>query len=85
MEISYVPVSKSLGNCEHLYNQMSSESLGEFEKVRTRLPQSHAGGSLHFSWQHFIKDRGLYAGHHTVHQTKLFLHRQTHKGRRGHV
>lgn len=40
MEISHVPVSKSLGNCEHLYNQMSSESLGEFEKVRTRLPQS---------------------------------------------
>lgn len=35
---------------------------------------SHAGGSVHFSWQHFIKDRGLYAGHHTVHQTKLFLH-----------
>lgn len=40
MEISHVPVSKSLGNCEHLYNQMSSESLGEFEKVRTWLPQS---------------------------------------------
>lgn len=34
MEISRVPVSKSLGNCVHLYNQMSSESLGEFEKVR---------------------------------------------------
>lgn len=34
MEISCVPVSKSLGNCEHLYNQMSSESLGEFEKVK---------------------------------------------------
>ncbi len=66
MEISHVPVSKSLGNCEHLYNQMSSESLGEFEKVRTRLPQSpstsHAGGSAHFSWQHFIKDRGLCTG-----------------------
>lgn len=74
MEISHVPVSKSLGNCEHLYNQMSSESLGEFEKVRTRLRQSHAGGSVHFSWQHFIKDRGLYVGHRTVHQTKLFLH-----------
>ena len=62
MEISHVPVSKSLGNCEHLYNQMSSESLGEFEKVRTRLPQSHAGGSVHFSWQHFIKDRGAVRG-----------------------
>lgn len=35
MEISHVPVSKSLGNCEHLYNQMSSESLRESEKVRT--------------------------------------------------
>lgn len=40
MEISHVAVSKSLGNCEHLYNQMSSESLGEFEKVRARLPRS---------------------------------------------
>lgn len=51
MEISRVPVSKSLGNCEHLYNQMSSESLGEFEKVRARLQQStsHTEGSLHFS------------------------------------
>lgn len=77
MEISRVPVSKSLGNCEHLYNQMSSESLGEFEKVRKRLPQSHAGGSARFLWQHFIKDRGLYTGHHAVHQTGLFLHRQT--------
>lgn len=39
---------------------MSSESLGEFEKVRTPLPRSasRAGGSVHFSWQHFIKDRG---------------------------
>lgn len=66
MEISHVPVSKSLGNCEHLYNQMSSESLGESEKVRTRLLQSmstsHTGGSAHFSWQHFIKDRGLCTG-----------------------
>lgn len=35
MEISHVPVSKSLGNCEHLCNQMSSESLREFEKVGT--------------------------------------------------
>lgn len=49
MEISHVLVSKSLGNCEHLYNQMSSESLGEFEKVRTQLPQSRAGRSLHFA------------------------------------
>lgn len=73
MEISRVPVSKSLGNCEHLYNQMSSESLREFEKVRKRLPQSHAGGSARFLWQHFIKDRGLYTGHHAVHQTRLFL------------
>lgn len=80
MEITHVPVSKSLGNCEHLYNQMSSESLGEFEKVRTRLRQSHAGGAAHFSRQHFIKDRGLYAGHRTVHHTELFLHRQTHGG-----
>lgn len=77
MEISRVPASKSLGNCEHLYNQMSSESLGEFEKVRKRLPQSHAGGSARFLWQHFIKDRGLYTGHRAVHQTRLFLHRQT--------
>lgn len=56
MEISRVPVSKSLGNCVHLYNQMSSESLGEFEKVRMWLRQSHAEGSPHFSWQHVIKD-----------------------------
>lgn len=62
MEISRVPVSKSLGNCVHLYNQMSSESLGEFEKVRMGLGQSHAEGSPHFSWQHVIKDRGLHAG-----------------------
>lgn len=65
MEISRVLVSKSLGNCEHLYNQMSSESHREFEKVSTWLPQSpsasHTGGSVHFSWQHFIKDRGLSA------------------------
>lgn len=66
MEISRVPVSKSLGNCVHLYNQMSSESLGEFEKVRMWLRQSQAGGSAHFSGQHVIKDRGLHAGHHTV-------------------
>lgn len=42
MEISRVPVSRSLGNCVHLYNQMSSESLGEFEKVRMRLRRSRA-------------------------------------------
>lgn len=67
MEISRVPVSKSLGNCAHLYNQMSSESLGEFEKVRMWLRQSHAAGlAAHFSWQHVIKDRGLHEGHHTV-------------------
>lgn len=36
MEISHVPVSKSLGNCEHLYNQMSSQPLWEFEKVSTQ-------------------------------------------------
>lgn len=63
MEISRVPVSKSLGNCEHLYNQMSSESLGEFEKVRTRLPQSLSTSHTledqgTFSWQHVIKDNG---------------------------
>lgn len=80
MEISRVPVSKSLGNCVHLYNQMSSESLGEFEKVKRRPRWSHAEGSVHFSWQHVIKDGGLYAGHHTVNRTPLFLYRQTHKG-----
>lgn len=37
MEISNFPVSKSPGNCEHLYNQMSSESLWELEKVRARV------------------------------------------------
>lgn len=63
MEISHVPASKSLGNGEHLYNQMSSESLGEFEKVITRLPQSRAARSVCFSWQHFIKDGGLCAGY----------------------
>lgn len=40
MEISHVPVCKSLDNCEHLYNQMSSEPLWDFEKASTRLPQS---------------------------------------------
>lgn len=66
MEISRVPVSKSLGNGVHLYNQMSSESLGEFEKVRMWLRQSLAAGSAHFSWHRVVKDRGLHVGHHTV-------------------
>lgn len=68
MEISRVPVSKSLGNCVHLYNQMSSESLGEFEKVRMWLRQRRAAGSAHFSWQHHvIKDReGCTWGTHAV-------------------
>lgn len=83
MEISRVPVSKSLGNCVHLYNQMSSESLGEFEKVRMWLRQSHAAGSAHFSWQHVIKDRGVHAGHHTVKWMWLFLLRQTREGGQG--
>ena len=62
MEISPVPVSKSLGNCEHLYDQMSSVTRGVWKSQNTVCHQSHAAGSVHFSWQHFIKYRGLCTG-----------------------
>lgn len=52
---------------------MSSESLGEFEKVRTQLPQSHAGGSVHFSWQHFIKrQRAVHGAPHCAPNLAIF-------------
>lgn len=57
MEIFPVPVSRSLGNCQHLCNQMSSEPLGELEKVRTQSPRV-AWRTGRSSRQHAIKDRG---------------------------
>lgn len=80
MEISHVPVSKSLGNCEHLYNQMSSQPLWDIEKVSTQsLGKSHT----HFMLKRFIKDKG--AVHHSVRLDELFLHQQTHEGNPGDV